>query len=574
VRLEGRNRDIPLVVGLATVLILVAAILIPTVGQASTSSKSRPPRPLSNPRFFDPSFQVTPGSHVSLHWSGQPAPPMPSGVHYVVRASLPDFASTSEVRWPPKTSPSPHWEGTGWSTTAKAMTVTIPVNAAPGTQYTVALVTCDSETCATRSTSAVLTVPAPPSNWVLRPFRSDFRQVATVSTPGNPFATVFLPSTNSIWTASEFSDDLTEIPTTATMARRWEVTSPAWAPPVFKEPFALCLFGPCRPSSTSALSESITTSNGWVWLTFGGWRWFSGSSFRSLPPNHSEVVAFDPVSDRFCTYLVPGNNNQVAGIASSGVPPDSHIWFVESRGTTGQGSLDGFNPSAIESGCHGRADEAYKLPASVRLLKWSSAEERWPVQIAVDPSSPTLWITDFFFSNSAKGKRHSEIDRVDISDPAHPRIVRRYIYPSTNASSFFGAKPWYIVAPSGSNYVYAIDNGDAEIVRINKVTNQIDEVPVPLTSDAENGFGLAVSSNRLYFTLADDNGHIYGTASTFGYVDLSSWPADGPPTTGVIYTGLPRVTDPGTTANYRAIAVSPSGQIAITDQHAMIRLTP
>ena len=40
-----------------------------------------------------------------------------------------------------------------------------------------------------------------------------------------------------------------------------------------------------------------------------------------------------------------------------------------------------------------------------------------------------------------------------------------------------------------------MDNGDAEIARINKVTNQIDETPIPLTSHAENGFGLAVFSD-------------------------------------------------------------------------------
>jgi hypothetical protein len=85
---------------------------------------------------------------------------------------------------------------------------------------------------------------------------------------------------------------------------------------------------------------------------------------------------------------------------------------------------------------------------------------------------------------------------------------------------------------------------------------------------------LAVSTDRLYFTLADDYGQIYGAASTFGYIDLSSWPAGGSPARGVIYTGLSRVTDPGKTANYRGISVSSSGQVGITDQHAMIRLTP
>ena len=58
-----------------------------------------------------------------------------------------------------------------------------------------------------------------------------------------------------------------------------------------------------------------------------------------------------------------------------------------------------------------------------------------------------------------------------------------------------------VEAPAHSNYVYAIDNADAEIVRIDKLTKQVDELPIPLDSDVENGFGLAISAGRLYFTL-------------------------------------------------------------------------
>jgi hypothetical protein len=88
---------------------------------------------------------------------------------------------------------------------------------------------------------------------------------------------------------------------------------------------------------------------------------------------------------------------------------------------------------------------------------------------------------------------------------------------------------------------------------------------------------LAISSGRLYFTLADDydeNELKFGAASTFGYINLSSWPDDGPPAHGVIYTGLNPVTDPRPWANYRAIAVGPTGQVALTDNYGTVRLTP
>jgi len=522
--------------------------------------------------FDDSSFEVLPGSLVSLHWStfGSGAPTSPN-LHFLVTSSLPGFSSTSVVTWPPGTSPSPTWTtSTGWMTTADAMTVVIPGDAAAGTQYTVALITCDSTGCSSPAQSAVLTVPPSPTSWVTRSYQSNYSHLATNVVLGQPFATTFLTSDNSIWIASEFSHDLTEIKSNGTSGKRMGVTTPHGAPHLFLQPFAACGISTCHRTARSAQSEQVITAGGKIWLTFGGWRWYQSSA---SPPNHSEVVAFDPATKKFCTYLLPGNNNEVAGIATTGAGTDLRVWFVESRGSGGQPSLDGFDPSAVGGGCDGDLDEAYVLPESVRLLKWPSTGGQWPVQIAVDPTSPTLWITDFN-GYDIDGEMHSDIDQVDISDPAEPRVESRYVIPSANPSSLLGPKPWDIAAPANSNYVYATDNGDAEIVRINKLTGQMDELPIPLTSDVESGFGLAISSGRLYFTLADDYVTNFGAASTFGYIDLSSWPQGTSHADGVIYTGLPTVTNSGFKADYRAIAVGPTGQVAITDKHGMIRLTP
>jgi len=450
------------------------------------------------------------------------------------------------------------------------MTVAIPGSAAAGTQYTVALVTCDSTGCPSSAQHAVLTVPVAPTSWVTRSYQSNYSHFASFVVPGQPFATTFQTSDNSIWIASEFSHDLTKIKSNGTFAKRMGVTSPHGAPHLFLQPFAACGISTCSRTAKSAQSEQVITADGKIWLTFGGWRWYQWSA---SPPNHSEVVAFDPATKKFCTYLLPGNNNEVAGIATTGAGTDLRVWFVESRGSEGQPSLDGFDPSAVGGGCDGALNEAYVLPDSVRLLKWPSTGGQWPVQIAVDPTSPTLWITDFN-GYGVDGKTYGEIDQVDISDPAEPRVESRYVVPSANTSSLLGPKPWDIAAPANSNYVYAIDNGDAEIVRINKLTEQVDELLIPLTSDMESGFGLAISSRRLYFTLADDFLGDFGAASTFGYIDLSSWPQGTSYADGVVYTGLPAVTNSGFKADYRAIAAGPTGQVAITDKHGTIRLTP
>jgi hypothetical protein len=315
-----------------------------------------------------------------------------------------------------------------------------------------------------------------------------------------------------------------------------------------------------------------------VWTTFGGWRTYqngqrdAGAEVAGQPassnkplqvPNRSEVVGYDPSTGNFCTYLVPGNDYQVAGVAAAGSSSNTQIWFVESKGPHDEGSLDEFDPASVGGGCHGRTNQAFTLPSSVRRLSWPTTGAQWPVQIAVDPSSPTLWVTNFN-PTTIKHVAYSGIDEIDVANPASPQFVHRFIYPTTNSASFFGGKPWDIVAPADSDYVYAADNGDAEVVRINKATGQLQEAPVPQTSDLENLFGLSVSDGRLYFALADDFLIKFGAASTFGYIDLDSWPANGLPTQGVVYTGL-KVSNRKRLPDYRAIAVGPTGQVALTD---------
>jgi DNA-binding beta-propeller fold protein YncE len=321
------------------------------------------------------------------------------------------------------------------------------------------------------------------------------------------------------------------------------------------------------------MSESVDDAGGLVWLTFGGLRWLAQQGQPPTAANRSEVVAFDPKTKKFCTYLVPGNDNEVTGVAVTGTGAGTRVWYTESNGVGGRPSLDAFNPSSLDDGWDGRANEAVALPASVRLLTWPTSGPGYPAQIAVDPTSDSLWITDFNGS-SVNGVVYADIERVDISDPAHPAVTNRYPIRSSNADSFLGPKPWEILAPPHSNYVYASDNGDAEIVRINKVTGRVDEVPIPLGSDLENGFGLALSSGRLYFTLSDDYAWGYGDASTFGYIPLSSWRSGSAPTHAVMYSGLPQMTNHSSTANYRAMAAGRAGDLVITDQHSVVRLTP
>ena len=281
-------------------------------------------------------------------------------------------------------------------------------------------------------------------------------------------------------------------------------------------------------------------------------------------------MSFDPTTKKFCTYSVPGDDNEVVGLASTGTASATTIWYVETNVESGQPYLDSFLPADVGDGCPGASNQSYSLAGDVTQIKWPGNVE--PAQIAVDPDGKYLWVTDFWGLS---------ISRVDVVTGAITKY--RLVADGSRATSLFGPEPWQVTADA--KYVYAIDYGDSNLVRIIKATGQIDQVRIPLTSDAESGYGLALSGGRLYFTLADDGQPAYGAASAIGYVNVAAWEAasakcdpevDCSPAPGaaVVYSGLSAKTDPTTDADYRGIAVGPGGIVAVADLHKVIRLTP
>ena len=129
-------------------------------------------------------------------------------------------------------------------------------------------------------------------------------------------------------------------------------------------------------------------------------------------------------------------------------------------------------------------------------------------------------------------------------------------------------------------FVYAIDYGDDNLIRISESTGVVDEVPLPVTSDVEQGYGLALSGGKLYFTLSDDTQPSFGAASTLGYVDVGDWEVgsaacpgasdcDPTPPLGVVYK-LPSFAQ----SDLRGISVDADGSIALADLHQIVRVSP
>lgn len=525
---------------------LLSVVFLPRTAGAVTSP---PPADM----FYMSSLTVTPGSQVALHWS-----PEPGAIFILTSAApndLPDFG-TGATTWPPNSWAAwrdPwHW----WVTTADEVTVSIPGAASNGTEYDLQLYTCNTAftSCSNASGSpgdstVALTVS---TAWSTRRYSTAFSSKSQIREgSGAPLDVAIAGGT--LWNSSEFSNGISDVPFGSLQAEH--LRNPANG--LF--PFAAC-FGSCQASEASALSERIVAANGTIWSTFGGWLFDTNQSVE----NHSEIAAFNPESKTYCTYLVPGDDNEVIGLAVSGSPPESNTWFVESGATDGSPSLDWFNPAQVGDGCPRTSDEIYSLNGALHRVTWPTGLV--PGQVAVDQDTTTAWVTDMV---------GSEIDKVDSATGQ----ITSYHLPTSNRYAAFGAFPWQIVTDRG--FVYAIDYGDSSLVRIDKATNRIDVVRLPLTSDVERGYGLALHGGKLYFTLSDDGQPSVGGASTFGYISVGAWEfasrACQPqgtdcapsPQVAVVYSG---VAPPN--ADLRGIAVGPAGDVAIADLHGVIWLTP
>ena len=501
---------------------------------------------------------VLKGSEVSLHWATA------AGDYFILTSTAPDalpnFSLSSTVTWPSGSGASWNSGRQWWATTAGAVTVAIPSDAGPAATFAFQLYTCSAASglCSNSPggsgySQVVLTVAA---NWNAVSYKQDFHKLATLGQTGGSPLDVTFSASNTIWNSSEFSDAIGQSVRNSTLR---SIPDPA---DVATSPFASCFSTPCGATGLSELGERVVYAGKLVWFTQGGWLGFPGGPVA----NHSEVVAYNPSTAGFCTYLVPGNDNEVIGLAVTGSGKATKVWFLEADPEGGHPALDSFSPSQVGASC----PNAYSLSGagSFRQIVWPQND--LPSLIGVDPGGAALWVTDFF---------GNEIDRVDVATGT----ITPYTYPSSNTDSVHGAEPWQVVADA--NYVYAIDYGDSNLVRVNKTTGQVDQVRIPETSDTEEGYGLALAGSKLFFSLADDPQPSFGAASTIGYVDISAWEAASAacppgvdcapaPTSGVAYTGLSSVVDPSSDADFRGIAVSTRGSVALADLHQVVWLTP
>jgi hypothetical protein len=390
----------------------------------------------------------------------------------------------------------------------------------------------------------------------------------SMQTAGGPTATTF-SGNDTLWVSSEFGGELAGSGPNAFYENAYtpspQPVSTSTVTPfedsynVANNPFAMCIYS-CSTSAASELAEASTYADGMVWSTEGGGELYSGSI-----PNASEILGLDPANGSICTYLVPGNNVEVVGITATGTGAGTRIWFVAQDPIDGHPLVESFEPSEVGDACPG----TYPLSGATSLESFP-IPNKWPNQIAADPSGTLLWITD------TVGNDIESVNTVTGATISYP-------YAPTNAYDTFAGAPiaysWDVVADA--NYVYAIDYGDANLIQIEKNgpdPGQVNVVPLPLTNDEANGFGLALEGSELYFTTTE--------GGNFGVIDTGSWEAASQacaagvdcapaPLSGTEYTGLLSAVG-AVGGSLEGIAVSPSGQLSITDydNKSVIRLVP
>jgi hypothetical protein len=565
------KRSVIAVISAVAIAVMSTVVLLPGTAGAQAS----PPAPEN---FGTSSMRVLAGSQVSLHWSTE------TDYFFLLTSaatdSLPNFSASSVVQWPSGANAT--WNSAwGWwqTSNSETVTITIPANATGGTQYAFQLYTCDSQTdlCSNSSGSsgpgdseATMTVAG--SNWSQVPYTNHFKYlVMNTQSSGGPTDSAFSTS-NKLWVESEFLDGLGEVAYTKPSTPVSTKASTAINDPynLDKDPFVTCLSSTCSNTDWSELGESSIYAGKMVWATEGGWTTYSGSL-----QNNSEVVAYDPTTDGYCTYIVPGNNDTVYGITASGSGKDTTIWFDAQDTTGGEPVLESFKPKVVGDTC----PRTYNLNGASSFQEFA-LPNNWPTEIAANPTGSEIWVGDVF---------GNDIESVNTTTGA----VTSYDYTPTNAYSTFPypstptAYSWQVVADA--DYVYASDFGDANLVRIQTSApnpGEIDEVPLPVNSDQERGFGLALDGDTLYFTTTN--------GGTLGYINIGAWEAASSacspgddcaptPADAVEYTGIEEQTDPSTdgyspagSGSYGGISVSSTGQVAMSDYFSKqtIRLVP
>jgi streptogramin lyase len=143
----------------------------------------------------------------------------------------------------------------------------------------------------------------------------------TPTVPAFPLAVAVDAATN-VWLNEEFHTQLK-----SWSGSLWtRLTIPQFQDPSQDPPnYIFAKNNPDQPTPLSVLGETIfVDAQGRVWLTESG-----SSPYTGIYPNHSRVVMYDPTSQQFRAYNIPGDRNGVFGLAWDA--GRNRMWFTETE---------------------------------------------------------------------------------------------------------------------------------------------------------------------------------------------------------------------------------------------------
>ncbi len=224
-----------------------------------------------------------------------------------------------------------------------------------------------------------------------------------------------------------------------------------------------------QPSKTSVLGESVVFDHDdqIVWFTQGG------ASLRDQATNHSRVVSYEPSTETFRAYNLPGNANEVIGVHWD--QQRNYVWAAEAGFYSDfvpgpephQGTIIAFDPDTAAydndwlwlSSLDGELCGPYEEPTTNRCFKRYQlpASAMHPAHLVTDANG-FVWFTNYWGTS---------IGRLD------PNTGSVIIYPLRDGIGtcgepcvFVGAGPWEIEISPDGQYVVWSEYFDATIARM------------------------------------------------------------------------------------------------------------
>ncbi len=267
----------------------------------------------------------------------------------------------------------------------------------------------------------------------------DYETVQLPPTPGTAARAlaITVDSAGTVWVNQEFHRSLHRV--TGSEVEAFKIPIPE------SPPFATTLFGD-RLTATSTLGEDIIIGpEGGVWFTEGGASLYTGDF-----ANRSRILRFDPVTEAFDVYTVPGEGNEVIGLTFD---DRGTAWFAQ--GGLEQAAIVNFDPNAVPSSntLPDPANPGWCTDVAGGCFRpyFLDQVDRHPAHLIVIDDA--IWFTEFF---------GAALSRLEIDTGAIERFP--FTRSRTARGPTVGAGPWQLYLDETSGDIVVNEYFDNRVI--------------------------------------------------------------------------------------------------------------